>query len=424
CGGLCYAELAAMFPKTGGDYVYVTAAYGRCAGFLFGWTKLFIERTGTIAVLAIVFASYLGQLLPPVPRLTPCLATGAIILLTVTNAVGIYAGKVVQNSLTLIKIAALGTILLTGVGSSHANWQPFAAAPAWSWSLVPSLGTALVFVLWTYGGWVESAYVAEEVQEPRRDIPWSIIGGIAATTALYLGVNAVYLAYVSVEEMPRQPLVAATMMRRAIGPLGGEFIAVMVACSAFGALNGYILTGGRILYALGQDHGLFARLGRLHPKFETPAKALIAAGACAILLVWWGTFDQILTYTTVVITLFYILTAASVFLWRRREPFDSPRRKGVARSGRMSFDSARLQRASLRMLSAVEALSEVEAEPLRVRPYRVWGYPATPLLFIVTMAWFMVNAFRQQPREACLGLALLCAGVPLYAWSQMLTKRS
>lgn len=377
CGALCYAELAAIFPKTGGDYVYLTKIYGSFWGFLFGWTKLFVERTGTIAVLGFVFAEYLGGVIGYGPLMTRWIASAAVVLLTGVNVLGIRWGKTVQNTFTMLKIASLSSIIIVGVMARHG------AEPMW---VVPSslpldrsvwqaLGVALIFVLWTYGGWTEAAYVAEEIHDPQRAVPRALMVGLLITTALYVLVNGIYLAYVPIDQMPRTPLVAATMMQQALGPRGATLIASMVAVSAFGALNGYVLTGARILYAIAQDHPLFAKLGSLHPRFHTPATALWLNAGVAIVLIFTKTFDQIMTYSTVVISVFFTMAVLGVIVLRRRNP-------------------------------------------TMPRPYKTLGYPVTPILFGIVVIAFILDVCIKQPTEAIFGFGLMALGIPLYWFSQ------
>jgi amino acid transporter len=379
CGALCYAELAAMFPATGGDYIYISRVYGRFWGFVFGCTKLFIERTGTIAVLGYVFAEYLRRVLPYDASLLRPAASAAILLLTLVNVAGIRWGTYTQNLFTILKGAALGTLIAVGLrafltrNTVVQDWT----MPMLDGSVVQSMGVALVFVLWTYGGWTEAAYVAEEVKAPTRNVPRAIVQGLALTTVLYVLANWCYLLLIPLERLAETPLVASTVMQDAIGPAGAVFIASMIACSAFGALNGYILTGARILYALGKDHALFARLGVVHPSFHTPARALWMNAALAIVLVCTKTFDQIMTYSTVVISVFFAMAVFGVIVLRRTEP-DHP------------------------------------------RPYRAWGYPVTPVLFCLTMIGFILDVCVNEPWESAFGFALLALSVPLYRWSRAL----
>jgi amino acid transporter len=304
CGAACYAELGAAFPKCGGDYVYLTTAYGRAVGFLFGWTKLFIERTGTIAVLGFVFAEYLGYFTGYGLVGVRLAATAAIIGLTAANLVGVRYGAGVQNLFTALKLLALAAIV--GVGWTSGGARPELLQPWWptapSLSHLQACGVALVFVLWTYGGWTESAYVAEEIRRPERNVPRSIFLGVGLTTALYLVVNLIYMLYVPLAEMPQQKLVAAEMMRRALGPWAGGLVSLGVVCSTFGALNGYVLTSGRLLYAIGAEHPLVGRLGVVHPRWATPARALAFNAVWSVALVATGTLDQIVTYSTVIIS--------------------------------------------------------------------------------------------------------------------------
>jgi amino acid transporter len=204
--------------------------------------------------------------------------------------------------------------------------------------------------------------------------------GLAATTVVYVLVNWSYLLFIPLERMAQTPLVASTVMQEAIGPSGARFIAVMIACSAFGALNGYILTGARILYAMGQDHALFARLGTVHPRRHTPTRALWLNAAIAIALVCTKTFEAIMTYSTVVISVFFTMAVFGVILLRR-------------------------------------------AKPHQPRPYRAWGYPLTPILFCLTMAAFIVDVCVKEPREAAFGFALLALCLPLYAWCNAPAQR-
>ncbi|MBI4549743.1 MAG: amino acid permease [Candidatus Omnitrophica bacterium] len=385
-GALCYAELSSMFPKTGGDYVYLREAYGHAVSFLFGWTKLFVERTGTIAIIAYVFAEYVGYLADFSKGSVKFLALAAIALLTAANVAGVKYGKHIQNIFTSLKVLAL--VFIIGLGlfflpeRAQAGLPSFMSPPVTpGWALIQSAGMALIFVLWTYGGWTEAAYVAEEVLEPARNVPRAIIGGLAFVTAIYLAVNCIYYLYIPASAMKETKLVASVMVSNILGPWGGKLVALFVAASTFGALNGYILTGGRILYALSEDHALFHRLAAVHPKFHTPYLALIFNGSVAALLIMTKTFDQLMEYTTVAISLFFALTGLSVIVLRRKFPE-------------------------------------------RERPYRVLGYPLVPLLFAASTLLFIVNAVVQEPRECLFGLALVGLGGILYLVSRKLDKKS
>ena len=227
CGALCYAELAAMFPASGGDYVYINAVYGRFAGFLFGWTKLFIERTGTIAILGFVFAEYFRRVIPYDDGALRWVAAGAILLLTAVNVAGIRWGKYIQNVFTVLKILALTVLIIAGISAlvTHNTVQPSWELPLMDLSDVQAMGVAFVFVLWTYGGWTEAAYVAEEVKDPTHHVPRAIIQGVLLTTLLYVGVNWSYLMFVPRESLPQTPLVASRVMQDVWGNAGAVFMA-------------------------------------------------------------------------------------------------------------------------------------------------------------------------------------------------------
>lgn len=383
CGALCYAELAAMFPLTGGDYVYMTKIYGRFWGFLFGWTKLFVERTGTIAILVFFFAEYLSKVIPyGGPDAQRWVAAATVVGLTAINIAGIQWGKYVQNLFTTLKIGALGSIIAAGVWIfvAHKDGAPSWQLPALTVSSFQSMGVGLVFVLFAYGGWTEAAYVAEEIKEPEKNIPRAILQGLLLTAVLYLLVSWCYLLAVPIAELPTTKLVASRVMQTALGAAGATFIALMIACSALGASNGYILTGARILYALGKEHALFAKLGTLHPTYRTPALALWTNAAIAALLVFTKTFDQIATYSTVAISLYFTMTVFGVILLRRRLP-------------------------------------------KQLRPYRAWGYPFTPIIFCITMTGFIANIWIKEPKEALFGFGFMAIGVPLY-WISVKLKHS
>ncbi len=383
CGALCYAELAAMYPATGGDYVYIREIYGRFWAFLFGWTKLFIERTGTIAILGFVFAEYVRRIIPYSNVTLRLVAASAILLLTLVNITGIRLGTYVQNLFTVLKIVALGALIFAGISlwTAHRTIAPDWTIPPLHLSTIEAMGVALVFVLWTYGGWTEAAYVAEEVRDATRNVPKAIIGGVLLITTLYVLVNWSYLLVIPITQMPSTPLVASRVMQSSLGGAGALFMSWMIACSAFGALNGYILTGGRILYAIGKDHALFAALGTVHPRLQTPALALGTNALVAIGLVYFKTFDQIAIYSTTVIEVFFALSVFGVLILRRRDP-------------------------------------------ARARPYRTWGYPLTPIIFCLTIAGLTLDLCLKTPAESAFGFALLALGVPLYWWSCALKGRS
>ncbi len=385
-GALCYAELSSLFPKTGGDYIYLRETYGHAVGFLFGWTKLFVERTGTIAIIAFVFGEYLGYLLGIPKEGTKFVAIFAILALTAANIIGLRYGKAIQNIFTSLKVLAIVFIIVLGFAflpreMQGGNISSLMKGGPFSWSLIPSVGMALIFVLWTYGGWTEAAYVAEEIKEPAKNVPVSIIGGLGFVILLYLAINTIYYLYIPAAQMKETKLVASVVVGKILGPWGGKLVALFVATSTFGALNGYILTGGRILYALAEDHALFHKLSAIHSRFHTPFLALCFNGICAILLVLTKTFDQLMEYTTIVISIFFALTGLSVIVLRKKLP---------------------------------------DAH----RPYKVWGYPYIPLVFAGSTLLFIGNAVFRAPRESFFGFLLVALGFFLYLISRRMDTDS
>lgn len=376
CGALVWAELATRFPRNGGEYVFLSATFGRSWGFIYGFTRLFVNRTGTLAILSYVFAEHLARAVgAPAGTVRPA-ATAAVIALTLINAAGLRFGKNIQNVFTGLKVTALLGIIAVGALAGKGDVAHF--SPLWtpSGNWLSQLGLALIPVLWTYGGWYEAAYVAGEVKNPERNLPRAIVGGLLITTALYLAVNLVYLYYLPLPTLRDTDLVAAGAMDRIFHGVGGRLVAAAVMVSTFGALNGYILSGGRILAAMGEDHSLFRLFGRRHPATDTPILALAANAALTLVLIWTGTLDNIVTFTEVVIYLFFAMTGVAALVQRRRN--------GV---------------------------------PPGV--YRVWGFPFTPAVFIILNLAIVLNGVMEQPRETIFGMAVAAIGVPLYwiSWS-------
>jgi len=383
CGALCYAELAAAMPITGGDYVYLREGYGRWVGFLFGWTKLWVVRTGSIASIAFVFAEYVRYLIPLSPTEMKIVAILAVLLLTGANTIGLRHGSNIQNIFTALKILAIVAIIVLGLALEGGSTAHF--SPLWPDSVgknfLGGFGLALIFILWTYGGWNEATYVAGEVRQPEKTLPRSLVLGISGIIVLYLLINCVYLYVLPLEQMQESPTVAAAVLERLVGPRGGQIVAIMVIISTFGALNGLILTGARISYAMGRDHTLFRWLSRVHPRFQTPATAIGFQAIWAIVLIFSGTFETLVFYTAFTTWLFFGLVALALIILRKRRP----------------------------------------AMP---RPYRVWGYPVIPVLFIAMTLILLLNAVWHAPRESLYGLGFILLGLPVYYWSASREKNT
>jgi len=319
CGALGYAELATAWPMEGGDYVYLSKAYGRWAGFLFAWIQLAIVRPGDIVAMAFAFAIYARAVFDPltdagIPYAQQVYAGAAVLVLTGINAIGVRQGKWTQNLLTSVKV--VGLVLIVAV----AVFAPQGAPRPASFSPLP-VSLALVFVLFTYGGWNEMAYVAAEVKNPRKNITRALVLGTTAVIVLYLLVNGAFLYSLGYEPMAGSKAVATDVVAKVFPRVGAGLISGLVCISALGAVNGLIFTGARITYAMGAEHRLFRGLGRWHAKTGTPLPALLVQGAIALgMIAVLGDLVETLLYTAPAVYLFYLATTLSVVVLRFREP--------------------------------------------------------------------------------------------------------
>jgi len=374
CGALGYAELATAYPKEGGDYVYLSRAYGTWAGFLFGWAQLAIIRPGDIAVMAFAFATYARTIYDPFaahPEYSQrAFAATAVVVLTAINIVGVKEGKWTQNILTTAKaLGLLAVVVVAAFGSkSPAPVQPVEAMP---------ISLALVFVLFCYGGWNEMAYVAAEVKNPRRNIVRALVFGSVAVGVLYLLVNGAFLYTLGYEGLASSKAVATDAVSTALNArLAGRLISSLVCISALGAVSGLIFAGARISYAMGAEHRAFRAVGRWSARRGTPVWALLLQGVIAIALIAaLGSFVDTILYTAAPVYSFYLATSLAVIVLRRKEP-------------------------------------QVE------RPYRVTGYPFTTIIFCAVCAFLIYStvsyAWNVKPRSLQVLAAVLVAGMALY----------
>lgn len=354
CGALCYAELAATYPRDGGAYEYLRRAYGGGMGFLFGWAQLSVIASGNIGIMAFVFADYALRLFDAGPDLQTTLAIGAVAILTAVNTLGLVVGKSVQNLLTLAKVLGLATVALAGL-LARSDSVPTPAPGV----IGPGFGLALVFVLYAYGGWNDAAFVAAEVRDPTRNLPRALLGGMAGVTLIYLIVNASYLALLGFDGVRQSPTPAADALDHAFGPWGGRFLSVIVMTSALGAINGMVLTSARVYATLGADYHALRWLSAWRRGAGTgaPLAALIAQLVVTTLMVLavgtaagrnaidrvpqafgfeglpWSTFgggfDTLVVGSSPVFWAFFLLTALAVpvLRWRdgsRPRPFRVP----------------------------------------------------------------------------------------------------
>jgi len=372
-GALGYAELATAYPLEGGDYVYLSRAYGSWAGFLFGWGQLAIIRPGDIAVMAFAFATYARTIYDPLaahPEYSQrAFAAAAVVVLTVINILGVKEGKWTQNLLTTVK--ALGLLAIVGV--AIAAPQGTKSTPS-----VPGLplSLALVFVLFTYGGWNEMAYVAAEVKDSRRNIVRALVLGAAVVTVLYLLVNGAFLYTLGYAGLAASKAVAADSISTVFPNIGGRLISALVCISALGAVSGLIFTGARISYALGAEHRIFGLLGKWHARTGTPVWALLVQAAIAVgLIAVLGSFVDTILYTAAPVYAFYLATSLSVIVLRFKEP-------------------------------------KVE------RPYRVTGYPLTTLIFCAVCVFLIYStisyAWNVKIKSLCVLEGVLLAGMVIY----------
>ena len=367
-GAFCFGELGQRRPRAGGGYVYLRETWGALPAFLYGWTLVLVIATGAIAAVAVTFADYTLALLGLPHRFSVPLAIAAIVLLSGINYVGVRPAAITQNIFTLLKLAALA--LLIGAGILIAS--PTAPSPASNPPLSSGLGAALVPILFTYGGWQQTNFIAEEIVEPERNLPRALVLGVAVVVLVYLLTNYVYLHVLGVERLGASTAPAAETMGVVLGPIGGKIIAAGIALSTFGFLNLVILVTPRVLQAMAADGVFFGKLAELHPTYRTPAAAIVALAVCAIILTLTGTFGQLVDYVTFGDWIFFGLTVAGLFIYRRREPMTGG--------------------------------------------FRVPGYPVTPAVFVLAAAYVVISAVLSNPHNAIIGAGLIALGVPVFLY--------
>lgn len=375
-GALCYAELATAYPHTGGDYHYLTRAFGKKVGFLFIWSRMTVIQPGSIAMLAFVFGEYLSQIFPFSPYAYSLYAALSVAILTAMNLMGTQKGKRTQNLLTAFKVVGLFSVAMVGLIASPSSppVAPIDPTPG------ISFGLALVFVLLTFGGWNEAAYISAELHEVQRNMIRALLWGIGIITATYLLINFAYVRWLGLREMGQSEVVAADFMRQVFGQGGVQFISLLIIVSALGAINASIFTGGRTNYTLGQDFPLFGFLGQWHGRSNTPQNGLLFQGAIALMLVLFGTlarkgFVTMVEYTAPVFWCFFLLAGLSLLVLRIKDP---------------------------------------EA----ARPFRVPFYPFTPLFFCMTCAYMLQSSVAYTGVGALVGVAVLLTGALLLLLTQ------
>jgi basic amino acid/polyamine antiporter, APA family len=373
-GALSLSELGAAFPQAGGIYVYLKETYGPLVGFLFGWTLFLVIDSGTIATLAVGFSTkylpYFVRMSPLGSRIT---ALALIGLLCAVNYFGVRRGALLQNVLTSIKFAALAGLCLTVFTFARGNTAHFfSPAPGkLSTDLIGRFGIALVAALWAYKGWECSSFSSGELRNPTRDLPLGIFIGTSLVITLYILANLAYLYALPASAIAKSGRIAADAMNGAIGPVGASIIAFIILFSIAGAANGHVLTSPRVYFAMARDRLFFRKFAEVHPKHLTPHVSIVAIGAWSAVLSLTGTFEQLYTYVIFGLWIFMGLTITAVIILRKKRP-DLP------------------------------------------RPYRTWGYPVTPILFVLAALFISVNTLVNQFKESMAGLLIILLGIPAY----------
>lgn len=388
-GALTYAELSAALPEAGGEYAYLREAYGPLWAFIYGWTQMWIGKSGSIATLATAFFYYLANFYPmlegtlfevPLPvgpgggplevRYGQLLAMVVILLLAGVNYFGVRVGGEVQVGLTIIKVALIAGIIVIGLAAPVAQASNLATATPAAGGIA-GFFAALVAALWAYDGWNNVAMVSSEIKNPERNLPRALILGTLAVVVVYLLANTAYFFVLSAQQVGATDRVAAEMMRQVMGESGAGAVSLAAMLSILAALNGSILTGSRVPYAMARDGMFFHPISVVHPRWCTPSNAILAMCCWSALLVLSGRYEQLFTYVIFSTWILYGMATASVIVLRKKRP-DLP------------------------------------------RPYRTFGYPAVPVLFVLVAVALLVSTLRSSPRESLMGIGIIVAGLPFY----------
>ncbi|HXT33371.1 MAG TPA: amino acid permease [Vicinamibacterales bacterium] len=384
-GAFSYAELGAIFPKAGGQYVYLRDGLHPLAGFMYGWALLLVIETGAIAAVAIIFASYALRIVGGPDGARVPLAIAAIVLLSIINYLGVKPGSRVLNVLVLLKVAALAILIGAGFAAAgHPGWWTDArvTAAAGQPTLV-AFGAALVPILFSYGGWQSANYVGEEIADPKRNLPRALIAGTLAVVVIYVTVNVVYLRALGLEGLATSPAPAAEAARRTFGAYGDVFVSSAIAISTFGFLNLSILAPTRVYYAMAADRLFVPALAALHPRYATPSLAIIVQSTWSCILALTGSYDSLLNYVVFADWIFFGLTVLTVLMFRRSLPL-----------------SARAP-----------------------DTFRAPGYPVVQIAFVAIAAAVVASTIGAAPAAAAKGAALIALGIPVYYWYARRTAR-
>ena len=383
-GALTFSELGGLFTQAGGVYVYLKNAYGKLSGFLYGWVMLMVINTGSLAGLCVAFAEYLRFLIPGINDSTKLIiASSTMVILTLFNILGVQYSQYISNVLTVIKLSAIALLIFAGlfIGNPDAIAQNFHSTFTVPSNLFVVLFSGMIGVFFSVGGWHHATYVAGEVIDPSKNVARAMVLGMVIITAAYLLINIAYLRLLPLHDIASTQTVASDALTRII-PWGGRLVAVGIALSILGTISIYTMSAPRIYYAMAQDGVFFPSLARVHSRWNTPVAAMLfqAGWALCILFFFQAYFDKIITFVTFMDALFFAFAAASIFVFRKK-------------------------------------LKDQE------RPYRTWGYPVIPLIFIILQFVFAVNIFFQKPEQALPGLGLLVIGVGIFFWFEKESKQ-
>jgi|HubBroStandDraft_1064217.scaffolds.fasta_scaffold00217_20 APA family basic amino acid/polyamine antiporter len=378
-GALTYGELTAMRPEAGGLYIFIRETFGPLLAFLYGWTLFFVISSGSVATLAVAFSNYLSEFMPLSPWVAKLVSVLTILAIAIVNVRGTRQSADLQNITTVIKVSAIFvmSVVLLWLGNNPVLSPRATSGSGQAGSLLTGFGLAMISVLWAYEGWQYATFSAGESVNPQRDFPRAFLIGTAALIGIYLFANLGYLAAIGPEGVAGSNRVAITAVAAIMGPNVAKLVGLTILISILGAANSIILTAPRVYYAMARDGLFFKRLSEVHPRFGTPAFAVIGAAIWSAVLAASGTFEQLLTYVIFIGWIFYALAAASVFVYRKRAPN-------------------------------------------AIRPYRVPGYPFTPIVFIAAAMVLVVNTVATEPGRSAVGLGIVCLGIPAYViWHRM-----
>ncbi len=393
CACFAFAELGAMFPDSGGQYVYLREAYGDLVAFLYGWMLFFVANGGTIAALSVASSAYLGNIFPALSQQHVVLSVGGIVLtrahvfalvsiavVTWINVIGLRRGAVLQNAATWAKFAAMAAFVVLGLAIGKGNWHNFTATATGgvslgltSGQLLSAFGVALIAVFWAYDGWVYITWVSGEVKDPRRNVPRAMVIGVLAVAGIYMAMNLTYVYAMPLTEIAKHETIAHAAAVALFSPNAAMWLSGMIALSCFGAMASCTLSGARVYFAMARDGVFFKRMAEVHPKWRTPALSLIGQGVWGAILTVSGKYDQLYTYVMFGMVLSYTMTVVGMFLLRWKRP-------GIA------------------------------------RPYRCTGYPWLPAIYVVIGGAWTINTIVTRPVEAFWGAVIVMIGVPAYLY--------